>query len=170
MFRFVALGSQSTPKISYIEQVLTKFGVEYKLKPFDVSSGISEQPMSQDETIQGARNRAKNALQKCKDADFGIGLEAGLESKGDDLLLVCVCAIRTKDGKEFLGIGDKFKLAKEVTDAIRNGKEFGQEIRKYKAKSEEENELVQTLIKRDKPFIQACNKALTLYLAQRQQV
>ncbi len=160
-----ALGTLSNQKISHVKKAFDELRVKHELKPFDVSSGISEQPMSQDETIQGAHNRAKNALQKCKDADLGIGLEAGLESKGDDLLLVCVCAIRTKDEKEFLGIGDKFKLPKEVADAIKNGKEFGQEIRKYKAKSNEENELVQTLIKRDKPFIQACNKALTLYLA-----
>jgi inosine/xanthosine triphosphatase len=43
----------------------------------DVPSGVSEQPMSDRETIQGARTRATSA-RDLTDAEFGAGIESGL--------------------------------------------------------------------------------------------
>ena len=44
----------------------------------DVDSGISAQPMSNAETILGARNRASSARLQAS-ADYGVGIESGLE-------------------------------------------------------------------------------------------
>jgi inosine/xanthosine triphosphatase len=43
------------------------------------SSGISDQPMSPEESLTGARNRARHALSLAPEASFGVGLEGGLE-------------------------------------------------------------------------------------------
>lgn len=42
-------------------------------------SGVADQPMSNDETYQGTVNRVHNATQAQPNADFYVGLEAGIE-------------------------------------------------------------------------------------------
>ncbi|WP_425666416.1 inosine/xanthosine triphosphatase [Vibrio tubiashii] len=44
-----------------------------------VDSGVADQPMSNQETHTGALNRVVNAKSKCADADYYVGLEAGIE-------------------------------------------------------------------------------------------
>ncbi|MBA5764506.1 inosine/xanthosine triphosphatase [Vibrio sp. 404] len=46
----------------------------------NVPSGVSDQPMSNLETYQGAINRVKNAKLTHIGADFYVGLEAGIET------------------------------------------------------------------------------------------
>lgn len=42
------------------------------------SSGVSDQPLSCEETLKGAKNRVNNA-KECVSADFYVGIEAGIE-------------------------------------------------------------------------------------------
>ncbi|MCG9574619.1 inosine/xanthosine triphosphatase [Vibrio tubiashii] len=44
-----------------------------------VDSGVADQPMSNQETHTGALNRVVNAKAECADADYYVGLEAGIE-------------------------------------------------------------------------------------------
>ena len=44
-----------------------------------VDSGVADQPMSNQETHTGAPNRVVNAKAECVDADYYVGLEAGIE-------------------------------------------------------------------------------------------
>lgn len=44
-----------------------------------VASGVADQPMSNDETHAGALNRVTNAKLAQTDADYYVGLEAGIE-------------------------------------------------------------------------------------------
>lgn len=44
-----------------------------------VDSGVADQPMSNQETHTGALNRVINAKAECTDADYYVGLEAGIE-------------------------------------------------------------------------------------------
>ncbi len=57
--------------------------------PVSASSGVAEQPFSDEETVLGAVNRARNALRLVK-ADIGIGLEGGVVETGHGLFF---CAI-----------------------------------------------------------------------------
>ncbi|MDR2189636.1 MAG: DUF84 family protein [Candidatus Peribacteria bacterium] len=50
---------------------------ELEILPLKVSSGISEMPITLEETMQGARNRAENAKKQEENADFYIGMEGG---------------------------------------------------------------------------------------------
>ena len=49
---------------------------EIDVKSVDVDSGVSDQPESDDETRQGARNRAIRASDASPDADFWVGSKA----------------------------------------------------------------------------------------------
>ena len=45
-----------------------------------VDSGVSDQPMSDEETRRGAINRARAARAAISDADYWVGLEGGIET------------------------------------------------------------------------------------------
>ena len=53
---------------------------EFDFKGVSVASGVADQPMSNQETYQGAINRVHNAAQAIPNSDFYVGLEAGIEN------------------------------------------------------------------------------------------
>ena len=120
----VAVGSKNPLKLTSVRSILEKIrpGAEYI--PVDVHSGVSHTPLSNEETIAGARRRAKEA-RKITGADWGIGLEGGMTLVGD-IWFTCVwCVIR--DGEiETLGGGVHFQLPDRVVRGILDqGKEMG---------------------------------------------
>lgn len=66
-----------------------------KFLPVRVESGVSDQPMTLEETRQGAVTRAQNALNSVPEADLGLGMESGVMVVGGELYDVCVTAIAT---------------------------------------------------------------------------
>ncbi|WP_434762459.1 inosine/xanthosine triphosphatase [Vibrio fortis] len=52
---------------------------EFDFKGVSVASGVADQPMSNQETYQGAINRVHNAAQAIPNSNFYVGLEAGIE-------------------------------------------------------------------------------------------
>ncbi len=115
----IIVGSKNSQKIEAVREILQEYP---ELKDFDVigieaDSGVSEQPISIDETIQGAINRAKNCFNDC---DYSIGLESGLmkvPSTKTGFMDVTVCAIY--DGKTVhLGLSSAFEYPVEVTRLV----------------------------------------------------
>jgi len=76
----VAVGSRNPVKIAAVRSAFGALDPAggFAIECCDVPSGVSEQPMSHGETITGARNRAA-ASREALNADFGIGIESGLE-------------------------------------------------------------------------------------------
>lgn len=50
-----------------------------------VPSGVSDQPMTNDETLRGAKNRALNARKSKPDAHFWVGIEGGIDQEQGDM-------------------------------------------------------------------------------------
>lgn len=77
----VVIASLNPAKVNAVKSAfLSAFpNTEFEFIGVSVSSGVAEQPMSNDETYQGAVNRVHNAIQAQSDADFYVGLEAGIE-------------------------------------------------------------------------------------------
>jgi inosine/xanthosine triphosphatase len=95
----------------------------------EVESGVGNQPIGLEETIEGAKNRAK-AAKESGEYDLGIGLESGIFAvphTKSDYMDTTACAIY--DGKNFhLGLSSCFEYPplmikkvleekKEITDA-----------------------------------------------------
>ena len=70
----VVVGSTNPVKVSAVKEVLKE--TNYEVISFDSPSGVSNQPFSDVETLEGAAHRAKLCLSK---GEIGIGLEAGVE-------------------------------------------------------------------------------------------
>ena len=79
----VIIASLNPAKINAVKSAfLSAFpDTELDFKGISVPSGVADQPMSNDETYQGAVNRVHNATQAQPDADFYVGLESGIEGK-----------------------------------------------------------------------------------------
>lgn len=163
----IALGSTSESKKEILKIVLSSLILKhFEIEGVDVNSGIVDQPLSEETTIQGAINRAKHAFEMSKKTDFSIGLEGGLSEIIDKgYFLVCVAAIY--DGEYlYLGVGGKLQLPSEVTKRIKSGEQFGTVIREYEVVHKDDSNvlpLVKELITREESFKQAISNAFFAY-------
>ena len=89
-----------------------------------VDSGVSEQPLSDQETRQGASNRATNALQLHPDATFSVGLEGGIETIDKQLVAFAWMAIHSPDGN----IGEARTVCLPLPMAIKELIDAGMEL------------------------------------------
>lgn len=76
----IIVASTNPAKISAVEDAFkhTFPDCQFSIEGISVDSGVRDQPMCADETLQGARNRVSNARQVAPDADYYVGLEAVL--------------------------------------------------------------------------------------------
>jgi inosine/xanthosine triphosphatase len=97
----------------------------FAVESVSVSSGVSDQPMSSAETLQGARNRIKASKKLRPEADFWVGMEGGVEPTGDELMAFAWMVVESSnlEGKSCTGC---FFLPPEVVRLIRSGKEMGE--------------------------------------------
>lgn len=81
-------------------------------------------PMSDDECITGARNRAVLAQQRL-DANLGIGLEGGVNQETAGLMLLGWVVIIGEDGREGVGGGARLPLPAKIAKRVLSGEELG---------------------------------------------
>lgn len=98
---------------------------EFCIQGVKVASGVSDQPKSDAETLQGALNRADSARQLVVDADYWVGIEGGIDPLGQDLLAFAWMVVMRPNitGKARTGA---FVLPRAVTQLIKAGKELGE--------------------------------------------
>lgn len=123
----IVVGSKNKVKILAVENTMKRIypDQEIVLEGISVPSGISDQPMSDEEAIIGAKNRAKLALEDLQ-ADFGFGLEGAVCEVGNMMFLTGWVAVCYRDGREGLASGARTELPKKVVEELRKGqKELG---------------------------------------------
>ncbi|MCA9397312.1 inosine/xanthosine triphosphatase [candidate division WWE3 bacterium] len=124
----VIVASKNPVKIAATENGFNKaFPSEsFEFEGVSVESGVSEQPMSEEETLRGAVNRAENAKKLEPEADFWVGIEGGLEEIDEEMEAFAWMVVISKDGKMGKGRSGSFFLPRKVTELIREGKELGE--------------------------------------------
>ena len=105
----IVVASRNPVKVRAVEAAFRQMlaGEPLEIGFADVASGVGEQPMSDDETRRGARNRARNARTAEPDARFWIGIEGGIEVVDDQLMAFAWMAI--------LGRGERIGESRTVT-------------------------------------------------------
>lgn len=98
---------------------------EISIEGISVPSGVSDQPMTDEETLRGACTRASNAAIAAPHADFTVGLEGGIEKAGDEMVAFAWAAIRDKNGMIGRGKTGTFYLPPAVAALVNQGKELG---------------------------------------------
>lgn len=92
----------------------------------EVESGVRAQPMSDSETLRGARNRAAHARQRVADADFWVGLEGGLEQLDDRLLASAWMVVVDRHGRSGEARTPTLPLPPVVARLVAQGLELGE--------------------------------------------
>lgn len=90
----------------------------------DVPSGVPEQPIGDEQTRQGALNRARTALKDAQ-ADLAIGLEGGVVYMPHGVFTMGWVAIIDRSGRIGLSQSPWLQLPPTVADAIAGGQELG---------------------------------------------
>jgi inosine/xanthosine triphosphatase len=111
MSKRVAVGTKNQVKLDAVEEILRDYThlADALIEAREVTSDVADQPLSLEETVRGARNRAKNAFGDC---DYAIGIESGLMEvpyTKSGYMDICVAAIH--DGTDtFLGISSAWEF------------------------------------------------------------
>ena len=87
----IIVGSKNVAKVAAVEKGAAAYWPEAMVSGEDVASGVSNQPIGFDETMQGAVNRAKAAL--ALGATLGVGLEGGVMQVGGQWMMFGFVAV-----------------------------------------------------------------------------
>ena len=120
----IAIGSKNPVKIAAVRNVALRIWKDVEIVALDVPSGISHQPSSDDEAIQGALNRAKQSLDRTG-ADLGIGIEGCVVRTNYGTFLSGWAAAISNRGEIGIGSGARLLLPRRIASEIATGKELG---------------------------------------------
>ncbi|TCP32030.1 inosine/xanthosine triphosphatase [Scopulibacillus darangshiensis] len=129
----IGIGSQNPAKIKAVERLIALKQLDYTVESLSVPSGVSDQPMTDEETLAGAVNRAEAVLQQ-SDAVIGIGLEGGIMEIGNQVFVCNWGALADKMGRIYTAGGARIKLPDLLVTEIREGRELGVVIDDYTQK------------------------------------
>jgi len=102
----------------------TFIGETFEVEGVAAESGVGHQPMSDEETLRGARNRAQHAQSLQPGADYWIGLEGGVYEREGTLEAFAwiVVLSRTLRGEARTAT---FELPPKVARPVHQGMELG---------------------------------------------
>ncbi|MFA5862125.1 MAG: inosine/xanthosine triphosphatase [Candidatus Thermoplasmatota archaeon] len=122
----IALGSDNPVKLEATRRAVTRLYGAAEVRGFAVDSNVAHQPF-EEATWQGATTRARAALAAWPDADFGVGVEAGLF----DITALGVtfdvqaCVVIDRAGRTTHGQGPGFYYPESVAAELRKGRSVG---------------------------------------------
>jgi inosine/xanthosine triphosphatase len=91
----------------------------------EVASGVSDQPVGDEETRRGALGRAQAALQATPGAAYGIGLEGGILKLEGEIFTCAWCVIVDRRGNISSGSGLVMPLPPPIVRDLEAGYELG---------------------------------------------
>jgi len=118
----IVVGSTNPAKTDAVKHICEQAFPGCTVVGVDVPSGVREQPLGEDETSTGARNRARAALGTVAEARMGLGLEGGVSLDGS--LINCVSVV-SREGRENLTWGVRFPLPPKIAARALRGEELG---------------------------------------------
>ncbi len=124
----VVVGSTNPVKIGAVSAVLGRLAPTAIVFGLAARSGVPDQPWGDEQTIHGARTRARFALAE-SDAELAIGLEGGVVELDSGALRTCAWAVAcARDGREGVGGSMVLPLPDRVAARLRAGEELSHAI------------------------------------------
>lgn len=120
------VGSINRVKVSAVVEALDDF--DLNIIPFEANSEVGAQPIGDEQTLQGAINRANSLPTN----GLRIGLEAGVTLLNEQLYLVNFGALIDEDNELYVAGGTRLPLPNEIKDLIFNkGLELADAMKEY---------------------------------------
>jgi inosine/xanthosine triphosphatase len=123
--RRVAVGSTNPVKLGAVRAVLAPLAPSAEIAAIAVSSGVPDQPRGDEETMRGARARAR-AARDALDADLGVGIEGGIVEDAGGMRTCGWAAVVGRDGRVAVGGSLAMPLPPAVAQSVREGAELGE--------------------------------------------
>ena len=123
----VVVASRNPVKLAAVRSAFAALFLDKdtELQGIDAASGVADQPSSDAETRTGARNRAENARQAERDADFWVGIEGGIDVTGEQLMAFAWMHIRGSNGLSSEARSVSLPLPPRVKELVDAGLELG---------------------------------------------
>jgi inosine/xanthosine triphosphatase len=129
----MVVGSRNPVKVGAVQAVMQRVAAQglmpgvtaATVQGLEVASGVSDQPVGDEETRQGALSRANAALQAAPGADFGVGLEGGILKLEGDIFTCAWCVIADRRGNISAGSGLVMPLPPPIARDLAAGYELG---------------------------------------------
>lgn len=124
----VAVGTENQAKIAAVVEIVALAfpDTQVDIRSHSVTSGVRDQPLTDNETIQGAVNRARTVSEIEPNTDIAIGLEGGVQDTEFGMFLRgWVAVIETKTNRIFYGHSGGMRIPDDIADELRNGEELG---------------------------------------------
>lgn len=177
----IFVGSTNPVKINAVVTAASETWPEATVIGISVPSGVSDQPRTDQETYQGAANRAQAVLaaglmQEKLDASelaVGIGLEGGVFERDDGQLWSTVWAVVCdQQQKLFSANGARFQVPEIIAKIIQAGQEMGPVVEKLVGESDIRSKqgmigvITQSFVDRTEEYSGISKMALGLYYGQ----
>lgn len=121
----IVVASQNPVKVNAVlKSAQACWDEEIEMESVSVPSGVSDQPMDEDETLDGAINRAKNAWAQMPGADFYVGIEGGVAVHRNRLFAFAWIVVCNADFESHARTAT-FELPPEIRELIMEGMELG---------------------------------------------
>jgi inosine/xanthosine triphosphatase len=122
----IIVGSKNPVKISCTEVAFTEaFNQGFIVNGVNVSSMVADQPIGDEETFLGAKNRAVNSKSVFPEADYWVGIEGGVARDKLGMSAFAWIYIEDKAGRSGWSKTGSFYLPKAIADLVDSGMELG---------------------------------------------
>lgn len=126
--KHVVVASQNPVKLLAAQEGFQRMwpGNNYTFAGVSAASGVPDQPLTDQETLQGAINRARNVRDLEPSADYWVGLESGIHAvEGGEMQCFAWVAVLASDGTLGRGRSGTWFLPQETVALVRKGMELG---------------------------------------------
>jgi len=123
----IVVGSMNKVKHNLVKRGVSElFPLEdVEIVGYDAPSGISKQPIVSEQTLNGAKNRARHAREAVPYAYFWVGVEGGTEEIDGVMQEYTWIYVISSDGRESKSRSASFTIPPMIAKMIRKGAEFG---------------------------------------------
>ncbi len=167
----IAIGTAtSESKIRATQAVCSRAFPDAQVVAVPVTSAVSAQPVTDEETIRGALHRAREA-RRLGDADLGIGIEGGVHKDARGVWMCAWVAAVDRGGREGISCAVRFQLPPWMASRALSGEELGAVVDASLGQANAHEELgaigllTQGLVDRQAALEQAVAAALIPFLA-----
>ncbi|MDR7128551.1 inosine/xanthosine triphosphatase [Algoriphagus sp. 4150] len=123
----VIVGSKNIVKVACTESAFTEaFSAGFTVNGINAASQVSDQPVGNEETYLGARNRVINSKKAFPEADYWVGIEGGIESDERGMFAFAWIYIEHKSGLHGKAKTGTFYLPEAIANLIHSGLELGE--------------------------------------------
>jgi len=120
----IAIGSTNPVKVAATKAAIQHVWPAAEIYAVAVASGVRAQPLSDDEAILGATNRARNAL-AAVNTDLAVGLEGNTHDGVYGMFGTGWAVVTDASGTTGIGGSGRFLLPQQIADRLRVGGELG---------------------------------------------